>query len=376
MHKSTGFLYISFFLLFILVLNTPVFPQIADTLFHDSFQDMANWTPAGPLGLQNWSISQSNYAGGNSAPEVRFTWEYLFTGESYLLASPIFTGMAGHNMKLTFDYLEDYWSNIVYVGVAITGDGGNNYSSIWELQASGNSGPEEITVNFTGIDNMQIALYYLGDANDIDFWYVDDVTLMDMDAVPVELTSFTASASNGSVELNWTTATETNNKGFEIQRSAEKNKETEWEKIGFVDGGGTSSKSASYSFTDRNIKSGKYSYRLKQVDFNGSFEYSKVVQTEVTAPAEFSLKQNYPNPFNPSTKISFSLPQDSRVTLNVFNVLGQKVSPVINGNISAGEKEITFDASRLTSGIYFYRIDAVSVDGKKFTSAKKMILTK
>jgi len=77
MHKSTGFLYISFFLLFILVLNTPVFPQIADTLFHDSFQDMSNWTPAGPLGLQNWSISQSNYAGGNSAPEVRFTWEYL-----------------------------------------------------------------------------------------------------------------------------------------------------------------------------------------------------------------------------------------------------------------------------------------------------------
>ena len=337
---------------------------------------MSNWTPVGPLGQQNWSVVNSNYAGGNSAPEVHFTWEYLFIGDSYLLASPVFTGIQGHNMELRFNYLEDYWSNIVYVGVAITGDGGNSYTSIWELQASGNSGPEEVTVDFTGIDNMQIALYYTGDANDIDFWYVDDITLMDLDAVPVELSSFTAAALNGNVMLNWTTATETNNKGFEIQRAGKKNNETEWKKIGFVDGGGTTSKPVSYNFSDNDVSSGQYKYRLKQIDFSGSFEYSNEVETEVSTPAEFSLKQNYPNPFNPSTKISFSLPVNSRVSLNVFNVLGQKVASLINGNISAGEKEITFDASRLTSGIYFYRLDAVSVEGKKFSSTKKMILTK
>ena len=180
---------------------------------------MSNWTPVGPLGQQNWSVINSNSPSRNSAPEVHFTWEYLFVGDSYLLASPVFTGIQGHNMELKFNYMEDYWSNIVYVGVAVTGDGGSSYTSIWELQASGNSGPAEVTVDFTGIDNMQIALYYTGDANDIDFWYVDDVTLMDLDAVPVELTSFTASTLNGNVNLNWTTATETNNKGFEIQRA-------------------------------------------------------------------------------------------------------------------------------------------------------------
>jgi len=213
---------------------------------------------------------------------------------------------------------------------------------------------------------MQIALYYLGDANDIDFWYVDDVTLMDMDAVPVELTSFTASASNGSVELNWTTATETNNKGFEIQRSAEKNKETEWEKIGFVDGGGTSSKSASYSFTDRNIKSGKYSYRLKQVDFNGSFEYSKVVQTEVTAPAEFSLKQNYPNPFNPETNISYQIAEQTPVTLTVYDLLGSEVKTLVDQVQRQGRYNITWNGrnnenTSVSSGIYFYRLKAGSI---------------
>ncbi len=376
MHKSTGFLYILFFLLFTLILNKPIFSQVTDTLFYDSFQDMSNWTAVGPLGQQNWSVINSNYAGGNSAPEVHFTWEYLFVGDSYLLASPVFTGIQGHNMELKFNYMEDYWSNIVYVGVAVTGDGGSSYTSIWELQASGNSGPAEVTVDFTGIDNMQIALYYTGDANDIDFWYVDDVTLMDLDAVPVELTSFTASTLNGNVNLNWTTATETNNKGFEIQRAVVNSNESEWEKIGFVNGGGTTSKPLDYSFTDRNIKSGKYSYRLKQIDFDGTYEYSRIIETKVSAPAEFSLKQNYPNPFNPSTKISFSLPSDSKVSLNVFNILGQQVASLINGNISAGDKEITFDASKLTSGIYLYRLDAVTSEGQNFSSIRKMILTK
>ncbi len=375
MQKSTGFLFISVFLL-VFIINIPAAAQ-GDTLFYEPFEDMSNWTAVGPLGQQNWSIVNTNSAGGYSAPEVRFTWEFLFTGDSYLLASPVFTGTSGHNMELKFNYYEDYWSNIVYVGVAITGDGGSSYTSIWELQASGNSGPEEVTVDFTGIDNMQIALYYTGDANDIDWWFVDDVTLIDLDAVPVELSSFTAAAAGGSVVLNWRTATETNNKGFEIERQKAVNEYlNEWEKIGFVTGKGTTTEPAAYSFSDGGLTNGKYSYRLKQVDFDGSFAYSDVVEAEVKAPAEFSLKQNYPNPFNPSTKIGFNLQVDAKVTLNVYNVLGQKVTTLINGNLTAGETEVAFDASVLNSGVYFYRVEATAADGKKFSSVKKMILTK
>ncbi len=378
MLKSTGFLFISIFLILFLT-NLPALAQ-SDTLFYEPFNDMSNWTAAGPLGQQNWSVENSNFAGGHSAPEVRFTWEYPFTGNSYLLASPVFTGMAGHNMELRFNYYEDYWSNIVYVGAAITGDGGNSYTSIWELQASGNSGPEQITINFTGIDNMQLALYYTGDANDIDFWYVDDITLMDLDAVPVELSSFSAAELNGDIVLNWTTATETNNKGFEIQKAREESedriKETEWEAAGFIEGKGTSTEPAAYTFSDTKVNSGKYLYRLKQVNFDGTFEYSNEIEAEVSSPSEFSLRQNYPNPFNPSTKIGFSIPVDARVKLNIYNVLGQKVKTLIDGDLPSGEKSISFDASSLNSGIYFYQLEASTPDGKKFTSVRKMILTK
>ncbi len=284
-------------------------------------------------------------------------------------------------MELKFKYYEDWWSNIVYVGVAITGDAGSSYTSIWELQAGGNSGPEEVTVDFTGIDNMQIALYYTGNANDIDFWYVDDLTLMDLDAVPVELSSFTAAVSGSGVILNWSTATETNNKGFEVERQFADNDlrnsiGNEWKKIGFVQGKGTTTEPAAYTFTDDNVKNGKYAYRLKQIDLDGSSDYSKLVEVEVNKPSVFSLKQNYPNPFNPSTKISFSLPVDARVSLDIYNVLGQKVTTLINHNLPAGEHNITFDASEFTSGIYFYQLEAKSGNEKKFSSVKKMILTK
>ena len=379
MLKSTGFIFMSL-LLFVFLINIPARAQ-SDTLFYEPFDDMSNWTAVGPLGQQNWSIETSNFAGGYSAPEVRFTWEYIFIGDSYLLASPAFTNCAGHNMELKFNYYEDWWSNIVYLGVAITGDAGSSYTSIWELQAGGDSGPEEVTVDFTGIDNMQIALYYTGNANDIDFWYVDDLTLMDLDAVPVELSSFTAAVSGSGVVLNWSTATETNNKGFEVERQyADNNLQNsianEWKKIGFVQGKGTTTEPAAYTFTDDNAKNGKYAYRLKQIDLDGSSEYSNLVEVKVNKPSVFSLKQNYPNPFNPSTEISFSLPVDARVSLDIYNVLGQKVSSLIKGNLPAGEHNITLDAGALTSGIYFYRIDAAAPGWKKFSSVKKMILTK
>ncbi len=190
--------------------------------------------------------------------------------------------------------------------------------------------------------------------------------------VPVELTSFIAQAADGVVLLNWTTATEQNNLGFEVQRQFENDFVT----IGFVEGNGTSTEIHNYSYTDNNVETGTYYYRLKQIDYNGRYEYSEVVEVDVQAPVNFSLAQNYPNPFNPSTKITFSLAVDSKVTLKIFDVLGQEVTTLISSDLSAGVHKIDFNAANINSGVYFYRIEAAGVDGTQFMDVKKMILTK
>lgn len=183
-------------------------------------------------------------------------------------------------------------------------------------------------------------------------------------STPVELSSFTANVNRNNVSLNWSTATETNNKGFEVDRCrnsevrGQKVEVSNWNKIGFVAGFGTTAESRSYSFIDNDVSSGSYSYRLKQVDFDGSFKYSNTVEVEVNTPLQFALSQNYPNPFNPSTKIKFSIPKDGLISLEVFNTLGQKITELINGFMKAGTREVTFDASRLAGGVYFYRLES------------------
>ena len=210
--------------------------------------------------------------------------------------------------------------------------------------------------------------------------------------VPVELVSFTAEVVENNVKLNWQTITETNNMGFEVERAPSKSPpkgETfgEWESIGFVAGLGTTTELHSYSFIDLNVFLGFYKYRLKQIDFDGSFTYSDNIEVEVTGPTDFSLEQNYPNPFNPSTKIKFTIPQspllggDGRgglVTLKVYDVLGNEITTLINEEKPAGSFEVEFNSHlsvsgirELTSGIYFYRIKA-----GEFIQTKKMVLMK
>jgi hypothetical protein len=172
--------------------------------------------------------------------------------------------------------------------------------------------------------------------------------------------------------LNWPTVTEKNNQGFEIQRNDGRGFAT----VAFVKGAGTTTQPQYYQFVDKNLNSGKYSYRLKQIDFDGTTDYSKSVEVEILNPTEFSLSQNYPNPFNPSTKISFSLAANSKVSLKIFNVLGQEVSTLLNGNLSAGNHEINFNANGFNAGVYFYKLEATGIDGTNFSSIKKMILNK
>lgn len=215
--------------------------------------------------------------------------------------------------------------------------------------------------------NYRVSTCNVGTAPDLAFRLNGNANI-----VPVELTSFSAAAKNNIVELKWTTASETNNQGFEVQRNSGNGFVT----IGFVGGFGTTTEIKNYNFIDKNINTGSYSYRLKQIDFDGTFEYSKVINVEVKAPVEFGLDQNFPNPFNPSTSISFSLAVDSKVKINVYNLLGQQVAALINSELTAGKHDITFDASDLNSGVYFYKIEANGNDGQNFISTKKMILTK
>ena len=144
-----------------------------------------------------------------------------------------------------------------------------------------------------------------------------------------------------------------------------------WKEVSFVEGNGSTTEERSYSFTDKNLKSGSYEYRLKQIDFDGTFSHSNVIKVDLDIPSEFVLEQNYPNPFNPSTTIKFGLPFESVVKITVFNSIGENVRELVNSKMPAGYHTVSFDASNLTSGIYFYRIQT-----DKFESIRKMMLIK
>ncbi len=196
--------------------------------------------------------------------------------------------------------------------------------------------------------------------------YYSRITL---EVIPVELTSFTSSVNGNVVNLNWSTATELNNRGFEIERSDDK---SSWYRIAFVNGKGTSSEPQVYTYSDTwtGSPSTMLYYRLKQIDYDGSYTYSDVVVAEI-APSSFSLSQNYPNPFNPTTSINYQLAVNSFVTLKVYDVLGNEVASLVNEQKPAGEYKVDFDASGLGSGFYFYVLKAGN-----FVQSRKMLLLK
>lgn len=187
--------------------------------------------------------------------------------------------------------------------------------------------------------------------------------------LPVELTSFTAAFKNSEVLLSWKTKTEVNNYGFNVERRIN---ESEWNSIGFVKGHGNSNSPKEYSYSDKELFAGgsKFQYRLKQIDTDGSFEYSDIVEVEVV-PDQYELSQNYPNPFNPSTTIRFSLPQAVQIKINLYNMLGEQVKTLAEGTYEVGYHKIVVDAANLPSGTYVYRLES-----SDFVQVKKMILIK
>lgn len=260
-----------------------------------------------------------------------------------------------HDMDSSFIYSDSVYGNyyrMIYAG---------NYNV--KVTASGYY---DQTINNVSVQNLQATTLNL--------------ELVPTTIVPVELTSFTAQQKNSSVFLNWSTSSEKNNSGFEVQRKLYiDGTKTGWKSIGFVNGHGTTVQQNYYSFVDDEVVSGnsglsaaKYYYRLKQIDFDGSYEFSNEVEVEIETAGRFSLSQNYPNPFNPSTEISYSLPNSGHVSLKVFDALGVEVAILINEEQPAGSHKIVFGAgNNLASGIYVYRL---FVNGNSLT--RKMILMK
>ncbi len=262
--------------------------------------------------------------------------------------------------------------NVLFVGTDVgvyVKDGSNNWASF-------NNGLPNVVVS-------ELDIYYGGVTNKLragtygrGLWETNiDATL------PVELSSFTASIKNNFVLLNWSTKTETNNFGFEIERmsNVKGQMSNEWNNIGFMNGGGNSNSPISYVYEDKSVTSGKYSYRLKQIDNDGQYSYSNIVEVDVSVPDKFSLEQNYPNPFNPSTSIQYAVGNRQYVSLKVYDVLGNEVATLVNEYKTAGTYEVEFDASSLSSGVYYYQLkagDPSSSSGQGFVQTRKMILMK
>jgi hypothetical protein len=233
------------------------------------------------------------------------------------------------------------------------------------------SGVNAIVINFTAVGTGHVFIElngadglanYAGGAHSVSFVNQDA-------ALPVELSSFTAETNQSVVNLNWETKTEVNNYGFEVERKVGNGKSVAggWEKIGFINGTGNSNSPKEYSLTDKNPVGGsKFIYRLKQIDIDGKYEYSKEVEVEIV-PNDFNLFQNYPNPFNPATNIKFALPKAARVNLTIYNLLGEKVATLLNEDKEAGFFTVQFDASSLSSGVYIYRLTT-----QDFTKTMKM----
>ncbi len=354
-------------------------PNIVNLFCDDFTAGLGGWTITNDGGTCVWDIFQTTdytlpptAAGNVMAADADFCGSGTTLLSTATLNSAIDATMFG-SVWLEFDNDWQAINAADFAYVDVSTDGGTTWMNVLTFDEIDIRNTHEIwdMTSMVALSNFNIRFVSVQPGWDW-WWAVDNVCIYGSDPIPVELTSFTATADYGVVNLQWITATETNNQGFEVQRS----NGSDFEAIAFVDGHGTTTQSQAYTYSDKSVEVGSYTYRLKQVDFDGTFEYSNVIEVDVPAPAEFGLDQNYPNPFNPSTKIAFQLAVDSKVSLKIFDVLGQEVATLVNTNLVAGSHNVNFDASALNSGVYLYRIEATGIDGANFIDVKKMILTK
>lgn len=275
---------------------------------------------------------------------------------------------------IDFSRYVDSASACTMTNFIFSGGVGNPQSVEWGV----NSDVSKVRLRVNGLAEGNSYTIQVKNIKSINNVAMNDTTISLGSVLPVELISFNASAKNNLVLLTWKTATEVNNNGFEIEKRREQKSEIRnqiegksWQKIGFVEGSGTSNTPKEYQFVDNGVSAGQYRYRLKQIDRDGRFEYSSVVEANVIAPEQYSLSQNYPNPFNPTTTIRYSLGLPGFVSLKVFDLLGKEIAVLVNEFHTAGDFQATFNAEKIPSGLYFYTLTAGT-----FSASKKLLLLK
>jgi len=290
----------------------------------------------------------------------------------------------GTNGTLTSNYNDLFQQDNVIGNVGYWNTAATPLLADWQTASSQDANSKSHVVTFVSTTDLHLTAASDGDVNLIGTpiaWLTTDI---DGDArsatfpyigadeantpLPVELTAFSASAKGNVVELTWQTATEKNSSSFEVQRKSSK---AEWTTVGKVQAAGTTTEIRKYSYTDQNVKGSVFSYRLKMVDLDGKYTYSKEIEVKGNVPVDFELSQNYPNPFNPSTMIKYAIPVDSKVRLEVYSVLGELVTTLVNDLQTAGNYAVSFNASKYASGTYIYRLTANNT-----VITKKMLLIK
>jgi V8-like Glu-specific endopeptidase len=361
-------------------------PAIVSKFMDDFESEISNWTITNNGGNCDWTVFVPPYPNSYTLP-ITSSGQVFATDSDDCGMGTTLESTATLNFVTDASEVPGY--NIVFVEwdndwrifdaedeahVEYSLDGGNTWSTLVSWIGGEQRNTHEVHIVPNAGLQPDIRFRFRSVQPGWDWWWaVDNFAVYLTNPIPVELNSFDATLKENNVILSWATATETNNMGFEVQRSI---KGTDYSKIAFIEGHGTVIEKQKYSYSDKNLEVGNYSYRLKQIDFDGTSELSSVIEVEILAPKVYSLEQNYPNPFNPSTKIKFSLASDSKLTLTVFDVLGQEVVKLVDGNLPAGAHDIDFNATKIHSGVYIYRIDATGIDGTNFTSVMKMILIK
>lgn len=373
MHKI-----ISFLLLFLIMVMSQSFNSLAQSIEQRLVIVQNDQTIGGNFIIQV-QVKGTNLPAANTLGSATIDVQFNNTHLTYLNAT---NSSATNGPVPTNGYTKSNTNNTTFIRIGVLGtnvgpegfpgfDLGTTYTT-WS------------TLNFTILSTVNTSLtinnatnaigLFANHANDPATGIINNQLLTApiniIDApLPVELSSFTSKYLNDKVQLNWVTKTEINNYGFNVERKVN---DGQWNSLTFIEGHGNSNSPKEYSYSDKDLFAGgsKFRYRLKQVDTDGNYEYSDIVEIEIL-PAKFELSQNYPNPFNPSTTIQFSLPKATQLKINIYNMLGELVETLAEGTYEAGYHKVTFNASNFPSGIYIYRIESSA-----FTQVRKMVLIK